>query len=92
MDYTTSAYLLDENGQLVAQDDSQPFMGERPMTAWEINQIIYDPKFLEPNQPLVAGDYQVMIAVYHLVEGEVSRLSTINGKDDVGVGVLNLEG
>ena len=33
-DYTTSVFLLDESGQLVAQHDTFPFEGARPTTTW----------------------------------------------------------
>ena len=90
IDYTTSAYLLDDQGRLVAQDDSQPFMDERPMTTWQIGDVIYDPKFLEANQSIVSGEYQVLVAIYELRNGDIIRLNTIENEGSVSIGVLNL--
>ncbi|GAB5490532.1 MAG: hypothetical protein Phog2KO_07470 [Phototrophicaceae bacterium] len=90
-DYTTSAYLVDENGQLVAQDDSQPFLNQRPMTSWQVGDIIYDPKFLAPNTTLSDNDYQVMVLVYNIVDGEIIRLNTVNNEDTIQIGMLTLK-
>lgn len=90
VDYVSSAYLLDESGQLVAQFDSQPFFGERPMGSWQINEVIYDPKPMVTNQDLSMNDYQVELVVYQLIDGEIVRLLTSDGEREVRLGEMRL--
>lgn len=60
-DFTVSAFILDSNGQLVAQQDSPP----QPATsAWQPGEVIYDPKPLPALDNLAAGTYQVGVKVY----------------------------
>jgi hypothetical protein len=89
--YTTSAYLLDTDGQLVAQYDSQPFLGERPMTGWQIDEVIYDPKPLEATRTLTSGDYMVYVVVYEASDGEIIRLETIAHEESVTLGEISVE-
>jgi len=69
-DYTVSAFLLNESGQLVAQLDSYPFNGERPTSSWQAGENIYDPHILAAAQgfpipsDLPAGRYQLGVKVY----------------------------
>jgi mannosyltransferase len=66
-DYTVSALLLDESGQLVAQLDSFPFRGERPTRGWTPGEIVYDPRALqlkEGRDSLPPGTYTAAVQVY----------------------------
>ena len=69
-DYTISVFLLDENGQLVAQHDSYPLENERPTTGWEPGEVIYDPHPLEISG-LAPGRYTVGVKVYTWYDGQV---------------------
>lgn len=89
--YTTSAYLLDEAGDLVAQYDSQPFLNERPMTTWQANEIVYDLKPLEANRVIEMGNYEVRVLVYEVINGEVVRLTTEENSDTIGIGFISLD-
>ena len=75
-DYTISVFLLDEAGQVITQIDSQPFLGERPTSSWQIGELIYDPKKLDLPQALAAGSYQIGVTVYHIENEEILRLNT----------------
>jgi hypothetical protein len=89
-DYISSVFLLNAAGELVAQHDSQPFFGERPMSAWQLGEVVYDPKPLEANRSLDAGLYQVGIVVYHVVDGEILRLRTADGQDSFMLGEMQI--
>ncbi len=63
VDYTTSVFLFDGGGQLVAQNDGFPFNGERPTTTWSGGEVVYDPHPLDLSA-LPSGDYSVNVQVY----------------------------
>lgn len=88
VDYTTSVVLLDENGQVMAQQDSQPFLGQRPTSSWQSGEVVYDPKNLQPMP--AAGEYRVGVVVYQQVNGEVQRIITNNNTDLLFVGMIHL--
>lgn len=95
IDYTTSAFLLDSEGQLVAQSDSQAagslpgVLEARPMTGWQIGEVIYDPKPLQASLTLSPDTYSIGVVVYSVVDGEMVRLRTIAGDDMVSIGDIN---
>ena len=68
-DFLLSAKLLDANGVVVAQHDSQPQGNQRPTSGWGLADFIYSPHELNALAPVVAGDYQVIVQVYTM-DGE----------------------
>ncbi|MEL6306790.1 MAG: glycosyltransferase family 39 protein [Chloroflexota bacterium] len=68
-DYTVSAFLLDADGQVVAQQDS-PIGWDadnvRSIRTWDVGEAIYDLKRMQllPNQSLSNETYTVGITVY----------------------------
>ena len=88
--YTTSGFLLDEAGQLVAQFDSQPFFNEQPMPTWPQEALIYDPKPLITlsGEPLPPGRYQAGVVVYRQDQAGLQRLNTEAGEDMVLLGTI----
>ncbi|MCA9913113.1 MAG: hypothetical protein KC496_07180, partial [Anaerolineae bacterium] len=87
-EYTTSVVLLDESGQVIAQQDSQPFLSQRPTSAWQPDEVIYDPKIVQPMPP--AGEYRVGVVVYQQINGEVQRILTNNNTDLLFIGMIRL--
>lgn len=87
VDYSVSAFLLDANGQLVAQHDSFPFENSRPTTSWQANEIIYDPHALTPST-LPPGVYTAAVQVYTYFDGV--RYRTIDGDEWVTIGTLTV--
>jgi hypothetical protein len=73
LDYTTSVFLLDAAGALVAQHDSFPFENRRPTTSWAAGEVVYDPHPL-PAAP--RGEYQVGVQVYTYFDGQRYPLTT----------------
>ncbi len=89
--YTVSAILLDENGRLVAQDDSYPFFGEKPTSTWADGEIVYDPhplRFAEGITELPAGRYTVAVKVYLLTD-TLTIQPTDNGDEFAILGEMN---
>ena len=75
-DYTTFIHLLDENGNLLVQADSQPQNGAYPTAIWDVGEIVADVKRVDFNHP-TATRWQV--GVYLLETGE--RLPLADGRD-----------
>jgi hypothetical protein len=75
-DYTTFIHLLDENGNLLAQADSQPQNGAYPTAIWDVGEIVADVKQVDFNHPAAA---RWRVGVYWLETGE--RLSLADNRD-----------
>lgn len=86
-DYTVSAFLLNEAGQLVAQLDSYPFNGERPTSSWQAGENVYDPHVLVAAEgfpapaDLPAGRYQVGVKVYLSTPEGLTVIKDAEGQD-----------
>lgn len=65
--YTISTFLLDNAGQLVAQDDSPPAANRNPTIGWLPNSLHYDAHVIDISK-LPAGDYTVGVKVYYFSE------------------------
>jgi hypothetical protein len=85
-DYTVSAFLLDENGQLVAQHDSFPFENARPTSGWTPSEIVFDPHPLQPDD-LPPGRYRAAVQVYTWFDG--ARFPLLDGEPWAVVGEVS---
>ncbi len=85
IDYSVSAFLLDEAGRLVAQRDSYPFADARPTTSWQPGEVVYDPRPLAP-EDLPPGRYTVGVKVYTWYDGTI--FPTVDGEEWVAVGTI----
>ncbi len=79
-DWTVFVHLLDEVGNLVAQDDQQPAGGYYPTSFWDLNERVVDAHSLVLPADLPPGSYQVHVGLYLLgseerlpVTGEASQ-------------------
>jgi len=77
-DYKVFVHLLNGEGQLISQRDSEPVGGWRPITGWQAGQLIQDNYGLLIPEDAVEGEYELVVGMYDL-EGE--RLPVI---DDAG--------
>jgi 4-amino-4-deoxy-L-arabinose transferase-like glycosyltransferase len=68
--YTVFAHLLDEDGQLVAQQDSEPVGGSRPTTSWSPGEVIEDRLGILIPPDLDGGEYQLVVGMYRPDTGE----------------------
>jgi hypothetical protein len=80
IDYSVSAFALDENGVLVGQHDSFPFENGRPTTTWRAGEIVYDPHRL-PIDSASMGRLTVGVQLYTYADG--ARYPTTDGSDYV---------
>jgi len=78
--YTVFVHLLDPNGQIVAQSDSQPVGAYRPTTTWLPNEYINDSHTLTFNRPY-SGTATLEIGLYDPVTNKRVMLS--DGGDHV---------
>ncbi|NDJ63187.1 MAG: hypothetical protein GYB67_18855 [Chloroflexi bacterium] len=77
VDFSISAFVLDDAGQLVAQYDSGPLQNQRPTTSWTPGEVIYDPRPLQPSE-LPPGTYSVGVQIYTWFDN--ARLPTLAGE------------
>ena len=88
-DYTVSAILLDSDGQLMAQDDAQPFINQRPTTTWQPGEVVYDPHILHPlNGELPPGTYTVAVKVYLWSPEGITVMPTLEGDEFAVIATL----
>ena len=84
--YVVSAFVLDENGVLVAQFDSLPVNGERPTTSWQPGEVVYDPHVLQLSDEesmLPSGTYTVGVKVYAITpSGELEVYNPVGSDQD----------
>jgi uncharacterized membrane protein len=94
-DYTVSALLLDEAGQLVAQLDSMPFDNARPTSTWQVDEVIYDPRPLalaEGIDALPPGTYIAGVKVYRWSPEGITLMLTEAGAEYFTAGTLEISG
>lgn len=65
-DYTVFAQLLDSEGKVRAQSDSQPVRGAYPTSRWEPGEVVIDGHELKLADDLPAGEYRLVIGMYEL--------------------------
>jgi hypothetical protein len=65
-DYTVFTQLLDQQGRLVAGQDSQPLGGYLPTHQWSVGEIVSDLVHLPLPADLPAGEYRLITGMYLL--------------------------
>jgi hypothetical protein len=88
MSYTVFVQLLNPQGQVIAQSDSIPSQGERPMTGWRQDEIIRDIHNLTYNESAIAGPVSLIIGMYDPVTG--LRVTLADSSDYVTVNNLEI--
>lgn len=68
--YKVFVHLLDEDGGLVAQRDSEPVGGSRPMSSWDEGEAIEDNYGLLVPATVAPGDYSLFVGIYSPLTGE----------------------
>ncbi|MEM7537456.1 MAG: hypothetical protein AAF639_35125 [Chloroflexota bacterium] len=63
--YTVFTQILNEQGQLVAQQDNLPVEGLAPTNTWAVNKLIRDPYRLSLPAELTPGSYQILVGMYN---------------------------
>lgn len=64
-DHSVFVHLVDRNGKIVAQSDSQPRKGQAPMSNWESNKLVTDVVLLPIDSRVPMGnDYRLVLGIY----------------------------
>lgn len=63
-DYTVFVHLLDANGRVLVQVDTQPHGGAYPTSLWEPREIIRDNYALQLPADLTPGAYRIEVGLY----------------------------
>jgi hypothetical protein len=79
--YHVFIHLLDEQGQIIAQADSQPGQWTRPTPTWRVGETIVDRHGLWLPAEMTPGDYHLLVGLYRPVDGR--RLLLADGADSV---------
>lgn len=85
--YKVFVQLLDANGQLVAQRDSEPVGGLGLTTTWQPGQPVLDNHALFLPADLAPGEYQLIAGLYAL-DAPDARLPASTGGDFLGLGPI----
>ena len=86
VDYSVSAFVLNDAGQLVAQNDGYPFLNARPTTSWQPGEVVYDPHPLDLNR-LAPGHYTVAVQLYTYYDGV--KYPTTDGQQWMVIGSID---
>jgi len=69
-DYTVFIHLLNEEGETVFGQDSQPRNGRAPTSSWRPGKLVVDAHSLTIPSHISPGKYRFAIGLYHLATGE----------------------
>lgn len=75
--YTVFVHLLDEEGRIWGQKDSQPLDGFYPTSFWDVGELVEDDCELMVDSSTPEGDYTLVTGLYYLPTGE--RLPLADG-------------
>jgi 4-amino-4-deoxy-L-arabinose transferase-like glycosyltransferase len=96
-DYKVFLQLLDGEGRLVTQRDSEPLDGLRPTSGWQAGEVVEDRQGLwlagqtPLGAPLAPGDYRLMLGLYDAGTGERLAVCCPEG-DSVVLAEVRIEG
>jgi 4-amino-4-deoxy-L-arabinose transferase-like glycosyltransferase len=79
-DYTVFVHLLDERGNLRAQQDYQPQRGDYPTSLWQRGEVIWDGHEIPLPPDLPAGTYRLVAGMYLLESMERLPVFDESGK------------
>ena len=82
-DYMIFVHLLDESGQIVAQNDSLPRAGAYPTPWWKPEQLVEDTHSVVLPDSLPDGAYRLVVGLYETANGERLRLADGSDKLDI---------
>jgi hypothetical protein len=68
-DYTTFIHVLDRNGVMLTQQDSQPVRGLLPTSFWHPRQTVVDTYTLTIPAGAALGQYAIQLGLYELANG-----------------------
>jgi hypothetical protein len=87
--YVVFVHLVNEAGQLVAQNDDLPRHGAYPVPWWQPGQLVEDIHPLDLPPDLPGGTYQLVVGLYRPEDGV--RLPLAQGGDSVAIGGIEVK-
>ncbi|MYD09947.1 MAG: hypothetical protein F4X02_07865 [Chloroflexi bacterium] len=87
--YKVFLQLLDEDGRLAAQRDSEPAGGSAKTTSWPVDETIVDNHALAVPRDLPAGDYTLIAGLYDI--SDPSARLPVEGSTYVELGTVTLQ-
>jgi len=87
-DYKVFVHLLDGEGKIVGQRDSEPVGGSRPISGWGIGEEISDNYGIMLPEELPSGEYQLAVGMYDPTSGERLPIYEMDGERLPGDQVL----
>lgn len=94
-DYTVFVHLMDEDGLLEAQGDSQPRGGIFPTSVWKEGELIKDEHLLSLSPGGETRQYQVVVGMYNLATMERLAVFDADGSrllhDAIVLGEMEVE-
>jgi hypothetical protein len=97
---TVFAHVVGADGQLVAQQDSQPSGGSRPAHTWTVGEVNPDPIGILIPAETPGGEYQIVVGMYHPgtgqrlpveAEGTTMSVPEILGGDSIELGTIQIK-
>ncbi|MFP4395491.1 MAG: hypothetical protein ACLFTI_09525 [Anaerolineales bacterium] len=85
--YHVFVHVLDDAGQIIAQNDGEPVGWTRPTTGWAIGEIVLEERRLHLLEGTPPGRYRVRVGMYE-VDGP--RLVTPAGADGITLGEIEV--
>ena len=79
-DYTVFTHLIDEEGNIWGQMDSQPVEGDYPTSFWDNGEVIEDEYILTINGDTPAGQYRLEVGMYELATKQRLPILSDNGE------------
>jgi len=75
-DYTVFVHLVDEEGTIWGQHDSQPVNGYYPTFLWDQDEVVKDKHAFVVSENTPPGEYQIKVGMYRLADGQ--RLTIVD--------------
>lgn len=91
--YKVFVHLLDQEGRLVAQRDSEPVGGSKPTMGWKIGEEIGDNYGILLPDDVPSGEYELVVGMYEPESGERLLIVDENGVvigDKVSLGMVEV--
>ncbi len=75
-DYTVFVHLVDEEGTIWGQHDSQPLNGYYPTSFWDQGELVKDEHAFTVREDALPGAYRIEVGMYRLADGQ--RLAIVD--------------
>lgn len=87
--YQVFAHLIDADGQIVSQRDTEPQDGFSPTNQWTRDEVIPDRLAIPIPPGLIRGDYRIVVGLYRGDTG--ARLKSDDGADTIELGTIHID-